>query len=167
MNREIYLAISEDDVKNIDRAIGEAESLVDSAAIVAMQAEAALRDHRSRCNVRGCRTENYLLEVADQAIEQQRGRSDVKSLLETIRTKLNEPKRERVKNMLVINRREGEAIDIGDDITIEVIRTRSNQVLIGIDAPRQKRVVRVPRSGERVALPALPVVPAQSNEVTQ
>lgn len=38
--------------------------------------------------------------------------------------------------MLVLTRKSGEAIRIGDDITIRVIRLHRNQVQIGIDAPQ-------------------------------
>ncbi len=44
--------------------------------------------------------------------------------------------------MLVLTRKTDEQILIGDDIKITLIRVRGNSVRIGIDAPREVRVVR-------------------------
>ena len=44
--------------------------------------------------------------------------------------------------MLVLTRREGERIRIGDDVWVTVLRTASGRVKIGIDAPRHVSVVR-------------------------
>lgn len=44
--------------------------------------------------------------------------------------------------MLVLSRKVGELLMIGDDIALRVIRVRGNEVRIGIDAPRQHRVRR-------------------------
>lgn len=44
--------------------------------------------------------------------------------------------------MLVLSRRVGERLMIGDDIVITVIDVRSDGVRIGIDAPRDVRVTR-------------------------
>lgn len=44
--------------------------------------------------------------------------------------------------MLVLSRRVGERLVIGDDIVITVIDVRSDGVRIGIDAPRDVRVNR-------------------------
>lgn len=44
--------------------------------------------------------------------------------------------------MLVLSRRVGERLVIGDDIVITVIDVRSDGVRIGIDAPRSVRVNR-------------------------
>ncbi len=44
--------------------------------------------------------------------------------------------------MLVLSRRVGERLMIGDDIVITVIDVRSDGVRIGIDAPRHVRVNR-------------------------
>jgi len=43
--------------------------------------------------------------------------------------------------MLVLGRRQGESIRIGDDITITIVRS-GDQVRIGIDAPREINIVR-------------------------
>lgn len=44
--------------------------------------------------------------------------------------------------MLVLARKEGESISIGDGIRVVVVRTRSGEVRLGIDAPRDVAVVR-------------------------
>lgn len=44
--------------------------------------------------------------------------------------------------MLVLSRKAGESILIGDDIRIHIVRTGSDKVRIGIDAPRSVNVVR-------------------------
>ena len=44
--------------------------------------------------------------------------------------------------MLVLTRKIDEQIKIGDDITITVIKLRNNQIRLGIDAPREVRVLR-------------------------
>lgn len=43
--------------------------------------------------------------------------------------------------MLVLSRKAGESIRIGDDITIHIVKT-GDRVRIGIDAPRSVNVVR-------------------------
>jgi len=45
--------------------------------------------------------------------------------------------------MLVLSRKPGEAIRIGDDIEISVIEVRGDTVRIGIDAPRNVPVFRM------------------------
>jgi len=44
--------------------------------------------------------------------------------------------------MLVLTRKSGESVLIGDDITITVLDTRGDGVRIGIDAPRGIRIQR-------------------------
>jgi carbon storage regulator len=44
--------------------------------------------------------------------------------------------------MLIITRRPGEKIMLGDDIVVEVIEVSGSSVRIGIDAPRSVRVFR-------------------------
>jgi carbon storage regulator len=44
--------------------------------------------------------------------------------------------------MLVLSRKEGEQLRIGDDIVVTVSRISGNRVAIGIEAPRSIRVVR-------------------------
>ena len=48
--------------------------------------------------------------------------------------------------MLILTRKEGESIVIGDDITITVVRNVGGQVRIGVQAPRE-----VPMHREEVA----------------
>jgi carbon storage regulator len=44
--------------------------------------------------------------------------------------------------MLVLSRKEGEQLLIGDNIVLTVNRISGNRVAIGIDAPRDVRIVR-------------------------
>lgn len=43
---------------------------------------------------------------------------------------------------LVLTRREGEAILIGDDIRVHVVRIKRDQIQLMISAPREVRIVR-------------------------
>lgn len=52
--------------------------------------------------------------------------------------------------MLVLTRKSQELIHIGDNITIRVVRIKGNTVRIGIEAPKDVRVMR----GENVAADA-------------
>ena len=44
--------------------------------------------------------------------------------------------------MLILTRRVGEALMIGDDITITVLGTKGNQVRLGVSAPKDVSVHR-------------------------
>lgn len=44
--------------------------------------------------------------------------------------------------MLVLTRKLQETIKIGEDVTIHVLRVKGNTVRLGIEAPRQVRIVR-------------------------
>lgn len=44
--------------------------------------------------------------------------------------------------MLILTRRVGESLIIGDDITLTVLGVKGNQVRIGVDAPRDVAVHR-------------------------
>jgi len=44
--------------------------------------------------------------------------------------------------MLILTRRVGESLIIGDDVTITVLGVKGNQVRIGVDAPRDIAVHR-------------------------
>lgn len=44
--------------------------------------------------------------------------------------------------MLILSRRVGESLAIGDDIVVTVVAVGGNQVRLGIDAPRAVRVLR-------------------------
>lgn len=44
--------------------------------------------------------------------------------------------------MLLLTRKDGESITIGDDITVTVVRSSDGQVRLGIDAPRDVAVHR-------------------------
>lgn len=44
--------------------------------------------------------------------------------------------------MLVLSRKEGERLVIGDNVVITVNRISGNRITLGIDAPREIRIVR-------------------------
>jgi carbon storage regulator len=44
--------------------------------------------------------------------------------------------------MLILSRRPGERLTIGDNITVTVVSINGNQIRLGIDAPREVRVLR-------------------------
>ncbi|MEW8308217.1 MAG: carbon storage regulator CsrA [gamma proteobacterium symbiont of Ctena orbiculata] len=44
--------------------------------------------------------------------------------------------------MLILTRRVGETLNIGDDVTVTVLDVKGNQVRIGVDAPRDVEVHR-------------------------
>ena len=44
--------------------------------------------------------------------------------------------------MLVLSRKIGEKIHVGNDITIEIRRVAGNRVTIAVDAPREVRILR-------------------------
>ena len=60
--------------------------------------------------------------------------------------------------MLVLTRKLQEQIRIGDNVTITVLRVKGQAVRIGIDAPREVRVVRaeLPRDGKDLSTPDAP-----------
>lgn len=53
--------------------------------------------------------------------------------------------------MLVLSRKPGERIMIGEDITVTIVRIGPNNVRLGIDAPKQMNIV---REELRMQLPA-------------
>ncbi len=44
--------------------------------------------------------------------------------------------------MLILSRRPGESVTLGDDIVVTVVSVNGNQVRLGINAPREVRVLR-------------------------
>ena len=74
--------------------------------------------------------------------------------------------------MLVLTRKLQEQIQIGDNITITILRVKGNSVRVGIDAPREIRVVRseLPRK-DQSTLPGLlshaePTEPTKATQCT-
>ena len=51
--------------------------------------------------------------------------------------------------MLVLSREKSQVITIGDDIRITVVEIRGRYVKIGVDAPRELRVVRAELTEDR------------------
>jgi carbon storage regulator len=45
-------------------------------------------------------------------------------------------------NMLILTRRVGETIMVGDNVTVTVLGVKGNQVRVGIDAPKEVAVHR-------------------------
>jgi carbon storage regulator len=60
--------------------------------------------------------------------------------------------------MLVLSRKEGEKIVIGEGVVLTINRIAGNRVAIGIEAPRDVRIVR----GELAPLPAVQAAGGQS-----
>jgi carbon storage regulator len=61
--------------------------------------------------------------------------------------------------MLILTRRVGETIVIGDDVTVTVLGVKGNQVRVGVDAPKEiavhreeifKRIKREQADGEAI-----------------
>ena len=44
--------------------------------------------------------------------------------------------------MLILTRRIGESLNIGDEIEISIVKVKGNQIVLGIEAPREISVVR-------------------------
>jgi len=44
--------------------------------------------------------------------------------------------------MLILSRRPGESLTIGDDVVVTVVGVKGNQIRLGITAPREVRVLR-------------------------
>ncbi len=53
-----------------------------------------------------------------------------------------EPVGERGEGMLILTRRVGETVRIGDDVSLTVLGVKGNQVRLGIEAPREVAVHR-------------------------
>ena len=58
--------------------------------------------------------------------------------------------------MLVLSRKPGERILIGDDVTVTIVRIGPNTVRLGIEAPREMNIVR-----EELCQPASTINSAQ------
>lgn len=66
--------------------------------------------------------------------------------------------------MLILSRRVGETVMIGDSITFTVLGVKGNQVRVGVNAPKEIAVHReeiydrIKREAEEVKRPSLPVI---------
>ena len=65
--------------------------------------------------------------------------------------------------MLILTRRQGDAVQIDDDISIRVLRISNNQVRLGFEAPDTRRVWRKEIYDHRVAA-GLEVMPESAND---
>jgi carbon storage regulator len=63
--------------------------------------------------------------------------------------------------MLVLSRKVGERIHVGDNIVLEIRRIAGNRVTLALDAPREVRILR--GELERVAKEFNPPVPPAAN----
>lgn len=52
--------------------------------------------------------------------------------------------------MLVIARRTGEAIQIGPDIEIKIVRSSRSRVIVAIAAPRELKILRIDAEDKRL-----------------
>jgi carbon storage regulator len=63
--------------------------------------------------------------------------------------------------MLILTRKLGEVIRVGDNVTVRVLEVRGNQVRLGVDAPADVRIYReevyraICRENEKAAMPGL------------
>lgn len=69
--------------------------------------------------------------------------------------------------MLVLSRRIGERMMIGDDIEVTVVEVQGNRVKLSIEAPRQipivrKKIMHLPPKAKRVEPGTAPVLPLAS-----
>ncbi len=64
--------------------------------------------------------------------------------------------------MLVLSRRPRETIRIGDDITLTIIEIQGNHVRLGIEAPRQHKILRGELNVRPPAMPHRSVSQSQS-----
>lgn len=51
-------------------------------------------------------------------------------------------KKKKKQGMLLLTRRPGEAIKVGDEVSVTVLGTKGNQVRLGIEAPKEIEVHR-------------------------
>lgn len=64
--------------------------------------------------------------------------------------------------MLVLSRRVGESVVVGDDVTITILEVRGDVVRVGIDAPRSVSVHRAELLAEVAASNQESAVPSES-----
>jgi len=72
--------------------------------------------------------------------------------------------------MLVLSRKTGERIHIGDDIFIEVRRVAGNRVTIAIDAPKSIRILRgelMEKTAETIEEPVQETAPDKTPVIVQ
>ncbi len=84
-----------------------------------------------------------LLTWMKQLLKKDRASQDVPNAKVDTTVELETRKKDkRRKSMLILTRRVGESLMIGDDIVITVLGVKGNQVRIGVNAPREIAVHR-------------------------
>ncbi len=66
--------------------------------------------------------------------------------------------------MLVLSRKEGEQLLIGDNVVLTITRISGNRVAIGIEAPRDVRIVRGELDRKDVSRPGVAAISAAMHE---
>lgn len=66
--------------------------------------------------------------------------------------------------MLVLSRKEGEKLVIGDNVTVEVVRISGNRITLGIAAPKEIKVLRSELKKDTKQTPAKQQIAAESSE---
>jgi len=68
--------------------------------------------------------------------------------------------------MLVLSRKSGQELRIGDDVVVTVLEVHGNVVKLGIQAPREKRILRGEiQAWREVTAPAAPAAPYRGESV--
>ncbi|MEM9352008.1 MAG: carbon storage regulator [Planctomycetota bacterium] len=68
--------------------------------------------------------------------------------------------------MLVLSRKTGEKINVGDDIVVEVRRVSGNRVTLAVEAPRSVRILRgeLKKAAEEFEEPAAEAAPETASD---
>ena len=67
--------------------------------------------------------------------------------------------------MLVLSRRVGESIHIGDNVVVTVVSVQGSRIKLGVKAPREVSVLRSELAGQSVAARPSCVEPAETREL--
>lgn len=66
--------------------------------------------------------------------------------------------------MLVLSRKAGEKLVIGDNVTVEVVRISGNRITLGVVAPKDVKVLRSELKKDAKQSPAKQAIAAESSE---
>ena len=72
--------------------------------------------------------------------------------------------------MLILTRKSGEGIRIGDSITLRIIEVRGNQVRVGVEAPRnisvhREEIYELIQQQNRIAADSSPATPEELTSI--